>query len=410
MTTDKDLLQDKMVNTLFSKNNLILMWGTGVGKSLVAIRAMFRGFEYVKSPKYLLVVAETSHKDNWKNEFVKFLGKESAEMVLEHTTVICYASLKNYRNTSWDIVCFDEAHHLGSDLRMDILQTITAKKVLALSATLKEDVIDALNQSFDRFIINRLNVQESIDKGFLPEPKIVCISLELERFKRTETIEMDLRTAKSKDKGTIKDLWSNRWKYLKNRKSYAGYVLQFSCTQKEKYDYINEQFEYWKNQYFRNQGNIRLKNMWLQWGTKRKRFLGDLKTQEAYSLCKKLKKQKKRFICFCSSIVQAEALGGNNCIHSKKKDSAKIISEFNSKVRDSIFAVGMLVEGVSLTDIQAGIIVQLDGEERQFIQKSGRVYRAKDPIQYIFYYRGTRDEEYLQKALEGINKDYIMEV
>ena len=69
----------------------------------------------------------------------------------------------------------------------------------------------------------------------------------------------------------------------------------------------------------------------------------------------------------------------------------------------------MLQEGQNLTNIQAGIIVQLDGEERGFIQKFGRSLRATDPIQYILYYRGTRDEEYLQKALEGIDKEYIVE-
>lgn len=374
MTTDKDKLQDNMVNILFDQDNLILLWGTGVGKSAVAIKAMFRGFEYIKSPRYLLVVAETAHKDNWRNEFIKFLGEEKADTVLKHVTVICYASLKNFKDTSWDIVCFDEAHHLGSDLRIDILQTITAKKVLALSATLKEDVVGALNQSFGKFTVNRLSMQDAIDKGFLPEPKIICIPLELERFNRTETIEMDLRTAKSGDKGIISELWSNRWKYLRNRKSYAGYVLQFSCTQKEKYDYINEQFEYWKGQYFRNQSNIRLKNMWLQWGTKRKRFLGELKTKEAEELCIKLNKKGKRFICFCSSITQAEFLGGGNCIHSKKNGVKEIISAFNSGKTNSIFAVGMLQEGQNLNNIQAGIIVQLDGEERGFIQKFGKVF------------------------------------
>lgn len=269
-------------------------------------------------------------------------------------------------------------------------------------------MVGALNQSFGKFTINRLSMQDAIDKGFLPEPKVICIPLELERFKRTETIEMDLRTAKSGDKGIIKDIWSNKWKYLRNRKVYAGYVLQFSCTQKEKYDYINEQFDYWKGQYFRNQGNIRLKNKWLQYGSIRKRFLGELKTKEAEKLCIKLNKKGKRFICFCSSIKQAEFLGGGNCIHSKKNGVKEVISAFNLGKTDAIFAVGMLQEGQNLNNIQAGIIVQLDGEERGFIQKFGRSLRAKDPVQYILYYENTRDEEYLDRALENIDKDYVI--
>ena len=206
---------------------------------------------------------------------------------------------------------------------------------------------------------------------------------------------------------TISDNWSNRWKYLRNKQKYARYEIIFHCTQKEKYEYINEQFEYWKKQYFRNQGNERLKNMWLQWGSRRKRFLGELKTTRALELINGLRKDGRRFICFCSSIEQAHSLGGERAVHSQNKNSPAVIQSFNDRKIDEIFAVGMLVEGVTLTDIEAGIIVQLDGNERQFIQKSGRMYRSENPLIYIFYYKGTRDEEYLQKALEGINEEYI---
>jgi superfamily II DNA or RNA helicase len=69
----------------------------------------------------------------------------------------------------------------------------------------------------------------------------------------------------------------------------------------------------------------------------------------------------------------------------------------------------MLQEGVNLTGIEAGVIIQLDGEERAFIQKFGRTLRADSPEQYIIYFRATRDEEYLQNALESIDKNYIRE-
>lgn len=406
--TNKNYLQDEMAGYLYNGGNLALQWATGVGKSRVAIKAVMDLFDqYEEGFSALVVVAEDAHKENWKNEFRKFLNPLVHDLIMSHVQIICYASLKNCRDTKWDLIVFDEAHHLQSDLRKDILGSLSSPRVIALSATLKEDVLAALTQCFGRFKVDRISLQDAIDKGFLPEPKIICIPLELERFNRTEIIEMDLRTAKSEDKGIINELWSNRWKYLKNRKSYAGHIIHFSCTQKEKYDYINEQFDYYKKMYFRNQTNIRLKNMWLQWGSKRKRYLGELKTQRASILCNKLKNRKK-FICFCSSISQAEILGGSNCIHSKKSNVAEIISEFNSKKRDSIYAVGMLQEGVSLTDIQVGIIIQLDGEERGFVQKFGRSLRADNPIQYILYYKNTRDEEYLNKALENIDKNYII--
>lgn len=411
LTEQKSRLQNEMSDYLNERGNLALQWATGVGKSRVAVNAVMDLFnQYGEEFRVLIVVAEDAHKDNWKEEFRKGLNPLVYDWIMPHVHIICYASLKNWRGTKWDLIVFDEAHHLQSDTRKDILQSLNSSRVLALSATLKEDVLEALTRCFGRFKVSKITLQDAIDKGFLPEPKIVCIPLELKRFDRTETIEMDLRTAKSGDKGVIKDLWSNRWKYLKHRKDYVGYVLQLSCTQKEKYEYINEQFGYWKKRYFEDPSDIRVKYTWLQWGSVRKRYLGELKTKEAGELCKKLEKQKKKFICFCSSITQAEFLGGENCIHSKKKDVEEVISAFNSGKTNSIFAVGMLQEGQNLTNIQAGIIVQLDGEERGFIQKFGRSLRAEDPVQYILYYKNTKDEEYLQKAIENINKDYVQEI
>lgn len=39
-----------------------------------------------------------------------------------------------------------------------------------------------------------------------------------------------------------------------------------------------------------------------------------------------------------------------------------------------------------------------------------RALRADNPIQYVFYYKNTRDEEYLNNSLEGIDKKYIKEM
>lgn len=408
--TSRDRIQEEAVDKLFRYNNLLLKWGTGTGKTVPAIYACNRLIEDAEPgypPHILIFVAETSHKENWRKEFIKFLGKERAESVLKYVTIECYASMKKYAYTEWDLTIWDECHHLQSQKRQEILETMESHYVLALSATPGEKAYDALSWTFGRFEIDEISIQDAIDSEYLPEPKIVCIPLELERFERTEIITLDYRTKKSGDKGDIRDIWSNRWKYIKNKAVYTGWVIYLSCTQKEKYEYINEQFEYWKHQYFINQDNIRLKNMWLQWGSKRKRFLGELKTLYAEALIQKLRKSKKRFICFCTSIDQAHALGGERAVHSENHNSPAVIQSFNDKRIDEIFAVDMLVEGVTLTDIEAGIIVQLDGNERQFIQKSGRMYRSKNPLIYIFYYKDTRDEEYLNKALEGINEEYI---
>lgn len=406
MITDKRTeIQNKAFKKFLEYNRLLLKWGTGTGKSRCAILACDYIVESsIKTPHILIFVAERAHKDNWRKEFVKFLGKERAESILHYVTIECYASMKKYVDTEWDFLILDEVHHVQSEKRQEILSTFEAQYVLALSATPGKAALDALEHSFGRFKIDEISLQNAIDKEYLSEPKITIILLELERFQRTQEIEMRMSPAATLP---ITDIWSNRWKYLKNKRAYARNILRFRCTEKEKYDYINKQFEYWKKQYFHNQNNIRLKNNWLQWGSKRKRYLGELKTSEALALVDNLKKHKRRFICFCTSILQADVVGKMSAIHSENSKSLELIQKFNNRQISSLFAVGMLVEGQNLTSLDDVIIIQLDGNERQFIQKMGRGMRSDSPHIYIFCYKNTRDEECLNKALEGINKDYI---
>jgi superfamily II DNA or RNA helicase len=148
--------------------------------------------------------------------------------------------------------------------------------------------------------------------------------------------------------------------------------------------------------------------MWVNTGSQRKRFLGEFKTRAIKRLIDSLPK-KMRFVCFCASVNQANMLDYVNTISSKRpaKSNQLIIDKFNAKKIDHIYAVGMITEGMNLTDIQLGIIVQLDGKERLFVQKIGRVLRADSPKAIIFYYKGTQDEVYLKGALENIDAKYV---
>ena len=61
----------------------------------------------------------------------------------------------------------------------------------------------------------------------------------------------------------------------------------------------------------------------------------------------------------------------------------------------------------NLVNVEAGIIIQLDGQERSFIQKFGRSLRADNPIQYIFYYQNSRDQEYLEDVISDVDPNFI---
>lgn len=383
---------------LFSQNdNLILQWATGVGKSKAAID-IIKDQSIDKPISVLLIVAEIAHKDNWYKEFVKW----DAEQHFETIHIECYASLKLHRDTEFDLVILDEGHHSDTDIRVDILSTIQTKGVLVLSATLGEDKISTLSNIFGKFHTYTITLAEAIENNMLPTPKIYLMPLTLDNRYNEESFIF--KRGKEKNHKHQDTTYDNRWKYISDKKNFPDLHLTVKCTQREKYQYLTEQYEYFRRLYMRSRQDY-LKVKWLLTGSERKRFLGNSKTEEVKPLLATL--EDKRFICFCASIEQAEVLGGDMCIHSDKKDSQSIIKQFNNKEIDSLYAVNMLQEGQNLEDIQAGVIIQLDGQERAFIQKFGRTLRADSPEQYIFYFKHTRDEEYLVKALADINPEFI---
>lgn len=395
----REELQNQSLLLVQNYKRVALQWCTGLGKSKAAIKAVNYLARDKEDLRVLLVVAEIAHKGNWEEEFKKW------KLIVPNVIIECYASLKKYRDTDWDLIIFDEAHHLGSEVRINILTSISAKNIILLSATLPDQVIEALTRVFGEFVVSKITLKQAIEWGVLPKPKVFLIPLTLDNTYFNCTIIEEW--GKKEKRVTYRCEFHERWEYLRNRTKYPNITLEISCTQQQKYDYLTSQYEYWRSQFFRTrQENI--KNKWLQVGSKRKRFLGECKTDAAKLLLHKI--QDKRLICFCTNIEQAELLGGKNAIHSKRGDSLNVIDNFNSKQIDSLFAVGMLQEGQNLTDIEAEVIIQLDGQERAFVQKFGRSLRAVDPVQFILYYRNTRDMDYLINVLEGVDQEYITEV
>lgn len=390
----KSSLQQREFEALKDRHRVILRWATGCGKSKMTIDLVNNASKACKAPHAAFIVAERSHIKNWKDEFLKWGLDASIDI-----DIMCYASLHKCKNKHYDILILDEAHHSFTEKRLEILDSISADYIYALSATLSEKRVIELNSIFGRFITSTVSLKEAIKKDILPEPKVYVYSMELDNTTPDQTIKI----------GNLKNApiveWKDRNKYIFSKKP-----CTIKCTQKQKYDYLTQTMEYYKLRYERSQNQM-FRNIWVNTGSVRKRFLGELKTAYTKQLISSFD-DSKRFICFCASVNQAIELDENHAIHSKRtsKGNQMLINAFNDKSINRLYAVGMATEGLNLADIQAGIIVQLDGKERLFIQKFGRSLRAEDPIAYIFYFKNTQDEVYLKNALENIEEKFIKRI
>ena len=401
----KQKLQEREFALLKDEHRVILKWATGCGKSKMAIDLINYNVDPLKLGKFrcniLFVVAERAHIKNWESEWSKWKLRVNRNI---HVRRVCYNSLHKVCNENWDTIVLDEAHHAFTDKRMAALEEIKKNlnpgaHIYLLSATLSSGKQDMIESIFGKFKTSTVTLKDAIESDILPDPKVYVVSMELDNTKRHQEIKI------GNDPKAPVVKWEDRAKYI-----YKNIPCIIQCTEFQKNMYLSQSVDYWNERYQRSHSEfMRVKAA--NYGSQRKMFLGELKTGVIRSLIERLPKRN-RFVCFCASVAQANALDYVNTISSKRpaKTNQIIIDKFNNKEINHIYAVGMITEGMNLTDIQVGIIVQLDGKERLFLQKFGRALRAEDPVTFIFYYKNTQDENYLKGALDNIDSKFVQRI
>lgn len=356
----RDELQRMAVFQLKNERRLILQWATGCGKSLVAIRFIYRN----PSMRTLILVPEQNNIQNWEDEFKKF------DVSRGNVTIQCYASFKKYKDTKWDFLVFDEMPHLDTEKRLAICRSVSADYILALGAVIDDDERNSMESVYGQFYKHVISLSRAIALGILPTPKVTVLHMQLD--------------------DTDKKFWLNGRSYT---------ALGYYGELKKKVDGTVSAFN--------NNANKYNKMRMLSAGSERKRFLGSQKEIILKRLCDSLEGKGKRFLCFCSSIEQAEKLGGEKAFTSKSPKSFDHLNKFNNHEIDSLYVVGKLIEGQNLKDIDCGIIGQLGGTQRITVQECGRILRSTNPEIYIPIFDDTKDNDFLYTLTSSIPREYI---
>lgn len=369
--------------------HILLNLPTGFGKSALAIEVI-NSIPDIKS--VLLLVNEVGHGKNWEVEFEKFLRKEGVEC-----ETYCYHSMHKLAGKEYDLIIADEAHHLVTDKRKEAFMDLKSTYTVFLSATLKEDEILLLRHFRPDLQKLKVTLRNAIKAGVLPKPEIWVMHSRLDNKIANQVI----RVVRDPNKPfTVKAGYDKRFYWISKEHNPSANVL-ISCTERQYYDYIESRVSWAKDMYDK-QGTEYAKQVYLNACIDRKKILGDIKTSRIKHITDRIRAKGKRFVCFVSSIDQADTLNYECSIHSKKKNNQAILDNFNDGKIDEIFAVGMLQEGYNLFDCEVGIISQLDAGERGVVQKVGRVLRHDKPLVVILCIDNTRDEDFLKSALEVI--------
>lgn len=402
----KSEIQSLAVQLSQSNKNLILEWSTGVGKSLASIKIIEEILKTRGNAKGYLICKESTHLKNWEEEFTKHRKKT----VMNKVKMFLYASLHKYpHKTAYpDFIVLDECHAL-TEKRVALLKPIIGPKtkVILLSATIPKDKKDLIKNLIGSAYNYSIPLIEAIDLELLPQPSLVVHKMELKPIG-----SYPFAFKKPKKGYTISTTCEFRDMWAVNKNLRTGHGLVVNCNETQYYELITKQMAYYKNlAIIGSSGGIRVacRNKFLNLGSQRKKFLSKVKTNKAANIVKQFRGAKKRFICFTGAIEQSIRLGADSSVNSKnsKGINEHLVGCFNDGTCNELFAVKMLREGINLTNIEKGIIVQLDSTVGSFFQMFGRCLRHDYPEMHLIVVSNTQDEVYFENAMEDFDNKYV---
>lgn len=365
------------------KHNIILEVATGTGKTKIALDKL----DSLAGPfsKILIVVPRLVLIQTWKDEFVKW----SYQSILPNVTFVTYVSLFKVAG-QWDVVIYDECHHLSERCR-EALKEFTIGYSIYLSATVRQEVIDWIYSThkgnIDRVIVS---TRKAIKENILPMPKIILIPLYLDNKEYTETYYP--KKAWKEIKGISSYPYQDKWKAKRKGQPYS-----LLCTKRQYYNEVSAMIDWFKQ---RNDSPI-MRNMWLHACGERLKWLAKVKLPIVKKIMNLIDG---RYIVFCNTIEDSERLGIPSV---NSETGTEDLDRFNNGQIDAISAVNCLNEGVNLSNCQTGIFDAINSSSLMQIQKTGRLLRHKKPCILIPFYRNTREEEIVEKWMEGYDSSLI---
>lgn len=375
-------IQQQAVGFIKLHKRFFINWETGIGKTLPALQAATD-----IGGKWLWVMSQNVQERNILAECKKFKLKPDI-------TFVNYMSLEKYAgDTSFKGIILDECHRLTSKSAKSLVK-IPTEYCICMSASITPDRRVTLRDATQYVKAWKITLTEGMKLGIIPPMVIVGVETPLD-------IDTDLYTAEMKRFTSSKPVYMNFDEYIFNSKKYISddFVVR-ACTLKEYLQVIENEMEFWKQQYYSKKQEWLRDTRWLPLGGLRKRILANHKANYLGIIQEHLKG--KRYVIFAESIEQLDKLQGEK-IHSKlpKEDVEKAIKKFNTGKTNVLCTVRMLNEGINLSDIDAVVILSLNGIDVQNIQRRGRSTRGINPVVYACYVPFTKDHQNFTKFVEG---------
>lgn len=381
---------------------------TGVGKTKPAIDEMVDLWEkYAHSvgraaffqnpslelprPKVLLATVTEEMRDvNWPAEVHHWYDIEGTNMWKMSVTPICYQSLHKHKAMEYDLIIFDEIHHLTWGNAAPFFKDADPLKLSIMGLTANypskkddPDKWELLNEIAP--LVFSYKLDQGVQDGVVRPFDFHIVQIPLDRTHKN----IEAGPAKKRYMTTEADrynTWSNAITSMYAKKNAKGADvmvmrrMHLLCNLPSKLKVARAVIDRLCDTFNPN--------------------------PVAKGIC--------RTLVFCGSIAQCNELFGDNAYHSKKKakkGQRSALDRFRDEEISTLGVVSAVNEGINIPNLDQEIIIQMDSKELTLGQRIGRTVRWRDvpePAQvWILVSIGTQDEVWLNKALTNFDKSRI---
>jgi superfamily II DNA or RNA helicase len=357
--SNREIVQSDALSIAVKHKRCGLGISMGVGKTRIAIQHLQMNFD--QFIEVLVVVPKHSVTQSWIDE----LGKMGLESLLQHITFTTYLSLKKKDPNDYNIVYLDECHSLKYSHEL-FLGPYTGK-ILGLTGTPPRDKQSEKGEMVQKYcpIKYQFDVDKAADSNILNDYQIIVHELELSK----------LPTLKKKNKN-------------------GGF---WYTTEQKDYNYVNGRIAD-----AQSQKQIQFARIM------RMRALMDYTSKESY-VKSILKNIGTKCIVFANTQDQADRICKHS-YHSKNPKSEENLELFSDGRINQLSCVLQLSEGVTIKNLESGIIMHAYGNERKTAQRIGRLLRlnpSQTAVCHILCYKGTQDVTWVRSALKTFDQNKI---
>lgn len=365
----RDFIQKEAVQAILKSNyNGIVMMAPRVGKTRTVIEALksfiVKGGASPTTP-ILWVVPLRDNVDSTLAEINKWAPIIARSIRVETTRFLATHSSNHY-----PLIVASECHTLSSNMRENMARM--ARRFILESGTISEGKLELITRDLVVSLIYDYTIEEAILDDIISEYKIYVVGCNLDD---------NLRTLKIKNGGSV--------------------------TEKRQYSYLTRLFIEAKN---RAKQDPRLHELKMNRARLRSDFI--YKAPTKIGLARKIINCIPRCLVFTTRTDVIDQLTSVS-IHSKRKTlktKSQILADFKSGETKKLGLCQTAFMSQTYPDLKDIVLHQIDSNEERLIQKAFRACNKEgDRVARVFIccYNNTKDEQWVNSALKGINPERI---